>query len=499
MTESLLLSLIGGAGGILLSLWGTELLGAVSRQTEVPRAGSIALNGRVLLFSFAVSLATGLIFGSVPAFQGSRPDLNEALKEGGRGSSLKRGRTRQLLVGFEVALALVLLVGAGLLINSFLRLRSVDPGLQPDQVLTMNINLPRQKYPQAEQVIEFHQRLLTQVEAVPGVEYAGTALFLPYGGSSGTFGYTLDSSIAEGQVVSVVSQQASPNLFRALGIPVLRGRAFNERDADGSEPSVIISESLAKRYWPDQEPLGQRIKWGDGNFGSPWMTVVGVVGDTRLSGLASEVRPALYIPNVQLGEPVKMKSGITLRDVLAADARTINLVVRTTVDPERIANDVRNAVWAVDPNQPVTRVRTMDKVLADTMIMPRFNTWFFGTFSGVALLLAAAGIYGVISYSVSQRTRGIGVRMALGAQPRDVLRLIVGQGMLPAFIGLVTGLAGAYGLTRFMATLLFSVKPTDPPTFAAISALLVLVALLACYLPARRASKVDPMVALRYE
>jgi putative ABC transport system permease protein len=394
---------------------------------------------------------------------------------------------------------MVLLTGAGLLINSFIKLRAVEPGLKAEKVLTMNIGLPKPKYTSPEQVISFHRQLLDQVEAVPGVDASGTVTFLPYGGSTGGFGYAVDSPLAGDTATSLISQQASPGLFDALGIPLLKGRMFDKRDVDGAEPVVIVSDSLAKRYWPDTEPLGQRIKWGRRDFGSPWMTVVGVVGDVRLQGLDSERKPSVYVPHLQLGQPVMTRGGATLRELMADDARSINLVVRTRSDPAQLASEIRNAVWSVDPDQPITKVRTMDKVLADTMIVPRFSTLLLAVFAGVALLLAAAGIYGVISYSVTRRTREIGVRMALGAQRRDVLRLMVGQGMKPALIGLLVGLASAYGLTRFMTALLFNVTPTDPLTFGAVAMLLLLVALAACYVPARRAAKVDPMVALRHE
>ena len=500
LIESVLLGLAGGAAGLLLALWGIEFLSVAARRMSVPRAGSIGLDGRVLLFTLAASIVTGLIFGSVPALQASKPDLNDALKEGGRSSgSLRGSRTRSLLVVSEMALAFVLLAGAGLLINSFLKLRAVDPGLQPEKVLTMNITLPRQKYTQPEQVIAFHRQLLEQVAAVPGIEYAGTVTALPYGGSTNGFGYTIDSSEPGGQTVSLVSQQASPDFFRALGIPLVTGRAFNERDIDGAPAVIIVSDSLAKRYWPDQDPLGHRIKWGDKKFGSPWMTVVGVVGDVRTRGLDTPPKPTIYLPHLQLGEPIKMLAGMTLRDLMADDARSIDLVVRSASGVSGLANAVRGAVWAVDANQPVTRVKTMEQVLADTMVAQRFSTSLLAIFAGIALALAAAGIYGVISYSVTQRTHEIGIRMALGAEQRDVLKLVVGQGMIPALIGLGLGVAGAIGLTRFMSSLLFKVSVTDPITFAVIGSLLLIVAMAACYLPARRAAKVDPMIALRCE
>ncbi|HSB12434.1 MAG TPA: ABC transporter permease [Blastocatellia bacterium] len=500
LIESVVLGLAGGAAGLLLALWGIEFLSAVAQQTSVPRARSIGLDGRVLLFTFAASILTGLIFGSAPALQASKPDLNDALKEGGRSSgSLRRSRTRNLLVVSEMALAFVLLVGAGLLINSFFRLRAVDPGLKPENVLTMNISLPRQKYSQPEQVIAFHRQLLEQVEAVPSIDFSGTVTALPYGGSTTAFGYTIDSPVSGDQTVSIVSQQASPHFFRALGIPTVAGREFNERDIDGALPVVIVSDSLAKRYWPDQDPLGRRIKWGNKEFGSPWMTVVGVVGDVGLRGLDTPPRPTLYVPHLQFGEPIRTRVGVTLRELLAEDARSINLVVRSAGGVEGLASAVRAAVWAVDPNQPVIRVKTMEEVLADTMIVQRFSTLLLASFAGIALALAAAGIYGVISYSVSQRTHEIGIRMALGAEQRDVLRLVVGQGMAPALIGLAIGVAGALGLSRFMTSLLFNVSVTDPITYVVIAGLLSAVAVAACYLPARRAAKVDPMEALRCE
>jgi putative ABC transport system permease protein len=500
LAESVVLALVGGAAGLLLALWGIESLSATAQQMSAPRARSIGLDARVLLFTLGASVLTGLIFGSLPALQTSKPDLNDALKEGGRSSgNLRRNRTRNLLVVAETALAFVLLAGAGLLINSFIKLRAVDPGLKPDNVLTMSITLPRQKYTQPEQVIAFHRQLLERVAAVPGVEHSGTVTALPYGGSTNSFGYTIDSPVSGDQAVSIISQQASADFFRAIGIPIVTGRHFNEGDVDGAPPVVIVSDSFAKRYWPDEDPLGRRIKWGNKEFGSPWMTVVGVAGDVRQRGLDTAPRPTLYVPDLQLGEPIKTRVGVTLRELMAADARSIELVARSAPGVAGLASAVREAVWAVDPNQPVTRVRMMDQVLADTMVVQRFSTSLLGVFAMIALVLAAAGIYGVISYSVSQRTHEIGIRMALGAEQRDILKLVVGQGMMPALIGLSIGVAGAIGLTRFMSSLVFNVSVTDPITFGVIGFLLLLVAVTACYLPARRAASVDPMNALKYE
>jgi putative ABC transport system permease protein len=500
LIESLVLGLAGGAFGLLLAMWGIEFLSSIAQQTSAPRAKTIGLDGRVLLFTFVASILTSLIFGSVPALQASKPDLNDTLKESGRSSGgLRKSRIRNLLVISEVALAFMLLVGAGLLINSFARLRSVDPGLNPQNVLTMNITLPRQKYTQAEQVIDFHRQLLEKIKAVPGVLYVGKITTLPYGGSTNGFGYTVDSPLAGDKAISLVTQQASPELFRALGIPLVAGREFNEGDVDGAPAVTIVSDSLARRFWPDEDPIGHRIKWGNKEFGSPWMTIVGVVGDVRLKGLDTPPRPTVYTPYLQLGEPVKTQVGVTLRELMTTDARSIELVLSSTGNVDGLANAVRSAVWSVDPNQPITRVRTMEQVLAGTMIVQRSTTWLLGIFASVALMLAAAGIYGVISYSVSQRTHEIGIRMALGAERQDVLKLVLGKGMITALIGLGIGIAGAIGLTRFMSSLVFKVSVTDPTTFAVIALLLLLVAAAACYLPARRAATVDPMEALRCE
>jgi putative ABC transport system permease protein len=443
----------------------------------------ISVDGWVVGFTFLVSLLVGVLFGLVPALQASKPDLNEALKEGTRSAtaSASRNRVRNFLVISEVALALVLLAGASLMIKSFLRLRAVELGFQPEKVLTAEVALPATRYAQERQQAAFYQQLLGRIEALPGVESASATSLLPLTGS-------LDDPLSiEGRpfnpnepLVAAYST-IGPHYFRALGVPLLKGRDFTEQDAEEAPRAVIINQTMARQFWPGEDPIGKRFTLGLPRPSNPWLSVVGVVGDVRHRGLDTEPRPQWY------------------RTYLQSPRLRMTLVVRAAGDPASLTAAVRNAVRSVDQDQPVSNVMTMPEIVAESISPRRFQMLLLGLFAALALILAVMGIYGVISYSVAQRTHEIGVRMALGARPRDVLRLIVGQGLMLALIGVGLGLAAAFALTRVIASLLYGVSATDPASFATTSLLLMITALLASYLPARRAMKIAPVVALRYE
>jgi putative ABC transport system permease protein len=491
LTESVLLSLLGGASGLLLARWGVDFLLSLSPNT-IPHSQEIGVDGRVLAFTFALSLVTGVLFGLAPALEASKIDLNEMLKEAGQTAGGKAGRHRTLrfLLVSEVALALVLLIGAGLLINSFLRLRSVNLGFDPERLLTMQISLPGSKYKEGSQRIAFFEQVLERVESLAGVESVGATNDLPLGGTAfSRFFMAADIEgvpmpASPGELPPFAVFEVSPHYFSAMGTPLLKGRLFTAQDNQQGAPTAIINETVARRFFSDQDPIGKRIRVGSPNGWNYWMTIVGVVGDTRLEKLSQTPFPEIYTPHSQ--------------GLLGASSSMV-LAVRSSDDPLRLAGLIREQVWAVDKNQPVSNIKTMEQLLSEGLAEPRFNTVLLGIFAVVALALSMTGVYGVASYSVSQRTREIGIRMALGAKASDVVRLVVGQGMKLALIGVVIGLVAAFALTHLMKSLLYGVDATDPLTFASIALLLPLVALLSSYIPARRAAKVDPMVALRRE
>jgi putative ABC transport system permease protein len=486
LTESLLLALTGGALGLLLALWGVKLLLALN-PGQIHRLQQATLDWRVLSFTFAVSLLTGLFFGLAPALQASKPGLNETLKEGGRASTESRGRrrVRGALVVAEMALALMLLIGAGLLVRSFISLRGVDPGVNPAHVVTMQVGLPWTKYGKTEQRLSFYEQLLARVEGVPGVEVAALASSLPPDLETVSDNFSIegqpprpDRELPTGDLILV-----TPDYFRALGVPVLRGRAFTAADREGAPLVCLINQTLAREFFPGEDPLGKRLRQGGTDRPTnQFMEIVGVVGDVRYEGLNAKVQPAYYEPFAQTAWS------------------DMSLVVRSaTTDPLALVPAVRGELRALDPGLPLARVRTMDELMTRSVAQPRFRTLLLALFSAMALVLAGVGVYGVVSYTVARRTHEIGVRVALGAQLGDVLRLVVGHGMRLVAGGLLLGLAGALLLTRVMSSLLFGVSATDPLTFVCVPVLLAAVALLACLVPARRATKVDPMVALRYE
>ena len=485
LTESVLLALIGGGFGLVLAFVGLRIL-KTFMPASISQAEAISIDPRALLFTGLISLVTGLIFGLAPATQASHFNLNDTLKEGGRdsGASRKGNRIRAVLVISEVAVSFILLIGAGLLINSFLNLLKLDPGYRAENLLTAKVMLPENKYPDTARRVAFFQELLRRVQALPGVESAaaGSNLPLTYHGDSMPIGVEGRPDPPPSQAPDVVYRTVSPGYFNTMGIRIVQGRDFNTQDRLDTPRTAVISEKMARHFWPGESPLGKRFKTGSTTAEGPWREVVGVVADVRQNDFVAEPKMQMYFSYEQVVS-------------LTPNA----LVVRTKVDPLSLATAVRDAVWAIDKDQPVSNIRSMEEIVSTAVARQRFSTMLLGVFAGLALVLAAVGIYGVMSYSVAQRTREFGIRMALGAQRGDVLKMTVMQGLKLVSIGVAIGLAAAFILTRVMASLLFGVSATDPVTFLSISFVLIGVAAFASFIPALRATRIDPMVALRYQ
>jgi putative ABC transport system permease protein len=479
LVESLLLAGLGCAGGWLFAVCSVQLI-ATSGLSEIPRLSEIGLDYRVFIFTLILSVLTGLVFGLAPALAAAKPDLNAALKEGSRGATAGRNRLRQTLVIAEVALALVVLIGAGLLASSFARLLAVRPGFNPQHLLTMRIGLTDQRYSKDVDMKRFVTELNVRLEAAPGVESVGIGDDLPIAGTDSSTSLKIQSrpSASPDDLVSVGLHVINPHYFNALGTRLLKGRVFTERDAAGAPSVFIINETLERRFWPNGDSLGKRIRY---NNADPWGEIVGVVEDVKFDGLHLASTPHLF-------EPYQQNAWSSLV-----------VTVRSPLDKNALFAAAQREVKALDPNLPVSNVRMMEEVLAQSLATRRFVLLLFGLFAGLALLLAMVGVYGALAVSVSQRTRELGVRIALGATARDVGRLIVGQGLKLVLSGIVIGFVGALALQRVIRKLLFGVSPTDPVTFIVIAFLLIAVALLACWIPARRATKVDPLTALRHE
>ena len=484
LTESVLLALLGGALGLLLAMWGVGLVESIGSQAT-PLLANIEIDLRVLGFTLALSILTGIVFGLAPALNASNPDLNATLKEGGRGSGAQAGhnRLRGVLVMSEVAMALVLLISAGLLIKSVIRLRSVNPGFEADNRLTMNVVLSSARYPKPQQWVAFYSQLTERLEALPGVVSAGFTSVLPFSGNFDGRGLAVeDHPRPVGEEFNVDLYRVTPGYARAMSIETVRGRTLTEQDTETAQMVALINETMARELWPGQDPLGKRIKFpGSERNPQPWRTIVGVVRDVKQYSLDRKDPMQIYLPDAQIPTPF------------------MTLVVHTSSDPQALISAVRNSISEMDKDLAAFNIATMEQLLADSISLRRFSTLLLIIFAGVALILAAVGIYGVISYSVTQRTHEIGVRLALGANRRDIIRLVVRQGMAITLAGVGIGLTATFALTRIIESLLFNVSATDPATFIIIPVALTLVALGACFVPARRAAKVDPMVALRYE
>ena len=480
LTESVVLSLIGGVLGLLLAFVVTRLLRLAGPDT-LPRLNEIGVDGRVLAFTFFVALLTGIVFGLAPALRASRVDLNSVLKDGGRGSVGKgHQRLRNSFVIVQVALSLVLLIGAGLLVRSYRHIQNANPGFNSRNVLSLRLSLPNSRY-KGPAVTNFYKQLAERLRAVPGVEAAGTSYSLPMSSVALAWGpITIEGYVPKNSADFIMSNErfVSPGYFPALGVPLVSGRYFDERDVKGAAETVIVNENLAQRFWPNQDPLGKRLQRADKQT---WRTVVGVVRDSREFSFDSEPPFSIYHPHEQF--PIG----------------TMFVVIRTAGDPTQIVPAVTKQIQALDPELPAFDLMTMDQRLSQSLARRRFSTFLLGAFAVVALILAAIGIYGVIAYSVAQQTQEIGIRMALGATPLQIKTMVVGWSLIMTVAGVITGLATARALTRVMASLLFGVSATDLPTFVVPPLILAVIALLASYFPARRAARVDPTIALRSE
>jgi predicted permease len=493
LTESLLLAFLGGISGLLLALWGIHVLVALSPR-DIPRVETVGLDGHVLLFVFSISVLTGVLFGLVPALQASTLNLNDSLKEGDRGSSegVRRNRLRSLLVASEFCLAMMLLVGAGLMIRSFLALQTVDPGFNPNNLLSMVVSVTGSKEAGPNQRPLFYQQVLQQIRRIPGVQSASAINHLPLAGDIWGFPFHVEGRPLPrpGESPSAAYRVVLPGYFQTMKIPILRGRDVTEADNLHTPGVVVINDWLARRYWPGEDPIGKRITLDDPQNNPLWLSVIGVVKNTVRSEWTEPPAEEIFLPYLQdrhyLEDPSSHFAYLTL-------------VVRTNGDSAAVAPSIRAEVRSLDKNAPISEVQTMEQVVAESNAGPRFYLLLLSTFAAVALILAAVGIYGVMSYSVSRRTHEIGIRMALGAQTGDVIKLVVGHGIFLAFVGVGTGLLGALTLSRTMSGLLYGIRATDPATFVAVAFMLSAVAVAASYIPARRATKVDPMMALRNE
>ena len=487
LTESILLAIIAGGIGVLLATWGTSALVALSPDS-LPRAREIGFDWRVVAFTGAIALTTGIVFGLLPAIWGPRVDLTDALKEGSRGSTAGGGRLRKMLVVAEVALSVMLLVGAGLMVRSFSHLRSVNPGFQTDHALTLRVSLPvpnsQISAADEDRFMSFFDRALARLSELPGVTAAGASNMIPLDGNGTDRLIEVEGYVPRDQsdMPDAQNRQATPGFFAAMGIPLVRGRLIERSDDNKAARVLVVNDTFAKRFFPNGDAIGKRIRLGKLTSDFPWATIIGIVGDVRGFALDEPPEPTMYWPVAQI-----------------RSTPSLAIVVRTESDPAALAPAVRDAIREIDQTQPIYDMQPLDQLVAKSLGQRRFTLMLMVLFGVIALVLSAIGIYGVMAFAVTQRTQEIGIRMALGASALDVLKMVVGSGMFLAAIGVAVGLIGAFALTRLMASLLFGVSPTDLVTFGFVTGGLLMVALLACYIPARRATKVDPLVALRYE
>src|SRR6266511_1837301 len=485
LTESMALALLGGAVGVLLAFLGVDAIVALIPPGVILEGLHIGINGQVLFGAFIISLISALMFGLWPALSLSKPDLNNALKEGSQTSAgLRHASARNMLVVFQVAISLLLIVSAGLTARSLIRLMNVDPGFNPENVLTMRLNIPPSRSGDGQQNAVIFQQLSERIRTVPGVQSVGVASHIPFD-QTATETVTVESNVAQGgaQTENVDTRTVSTDFLEVMGIRLIEGERFTSQDRQDAPHVVIINQAMARRFWANEGAVGKRLKLGSPTSGAPWTTVKGVVADSAQISLSASIRPEVYFPHSQAPNC----------------CRRMNLVVLTSVDPASLIGPIKREIQPLYKDQPVYNVRTMEEFIARSACTRRFAMTLLGVFAGLALALASVGVYGVISYSVAQRAREFGIRIAMGAQARDVLKLVVMQGMMLVSIGVAIGLFASFALTRLTEGLLFGVSAKDPLTFATVALLLTLVALLACWIPARRATKVDPLVALRCE